>query len=92
MVRQRTLHDLLLTRFGRRADRARTVAVNLVQNTGAPTPWHAVLEIWSGEPDVPSSWDEEIDRHIARRAMYRVAELVEKDTGPRGSGQPPGRS
>ena len=83
------LHDRLLARFARRANDDSNVAVNLVQFIGTPTPWHAVLEIWNEEPDVP--WNEaEIDRYVARRVAYRVTELVGKDVGPQRQWPTPG--
>jgi len=76
------LHDSLLTSFAPHADRGSVVAVNIVQDNGAPTPWDAVLEIWSEEPDTRLWVGKGIDRHVSRSVAYLVSEFVEKDIGP----------
>ncbi len=77
------LHDCLLVRFRSPTVSASRVAVNLVQKTDTAVPWDAIVEIWSEQADIRSSWDDkEMDQHAARRVVYRVAEFVEKDTGP----------
>jgi hypothetical protein len=75
------LHASLLTGFPALAQGASAVAVNLVQTADPGIRWHAVLEIWGGQPET-SLRDAEIGPHVARRAVYRVTEFVEKDVGP----------
>jgi EthD domain len=77
------LHACLLAGVPSRMRGITALAVNLVQGADPGTPWHAVLELWGDQTLAQSPWeDAEIDRRVARRAVYRVTELVEKDVGP----------
>lgn len=75
-----TLHERLLQHFaaGGRSIGA-NVSVNLVADAAAP--WHAVLEVWHGTRNAAGLSLSALDDVIAKRATYRVTELVEKDTG-----------
>jgi EthD domain len=77
-----SLHAWLLDRFSPPARERIAVVVNLVQNPAAPSPWHAVLEVWGDDPAAHALMSREtFENRVSRHAAYRVTELVEKDIG-----------
>lgn len=80
----RDLHHRLLERYvAGPPDGCAAIAVNLVESRGEPSAWDAVVELWcAADRSRESRAIAAVTLDAARCAVYRVTELVEKDTGP----------
>jgi hypothetical protein len=79
-----SLHHWLLARYAPGSlAAAAAVSVNVVSPSDDGAPWDAVIELWGGHATAsPGSLRTDLEPHAAALAIYRVTELVGKDTGP----------